>query len=163
VASSNLSLTIVDEAARRHITSRPRPVARRCKSAPLIRRISSATFAETTGNAWTRFRAGAFLPRDGAPGESCVAVLRCHRIEKHDADTIAVVTFRSATTDLLRAACGSVAEHSHADQYTNGHHPTHRHSSTSGRLGFETSDERKRRAIQGELRRSGQGDAAKSV
>jgi hypothetical protein len=80
----------------------------------LVRRTSSSTFAETAGNAGMWFWARAFLPGNGALGESRAAVLRCYRIEKHDADTIALLTFRSATTDLLRASRGRAREDSHA-------------------------------------------------
>ena len=74
-----------------------------------------------------RIRAGTPFPVDSAPGESRVAVVLRYRTYHHDPDTIALLTFRSATTDFLCASRGSAPEHSQADQYTNAYHPTHRH------------------------------------
>src|SRR5262245_183379 len=74
-----------------------------------------------------RIRAGTPFPVDSTPGESRVAVVLRYRTYHHDPDTIALLTFRSATTDFLCASRGSAPEHSHADQYTNAYHPTHRH------------------------------------
>jgi hypothetical protein len=74
-----------------------------------------------------RVRAVTFFPGDSAPGESRVAVVLRDRTYHHDPDTIALLTFPSATTDLLCASRESASEHSHADQYTNAYHPTHRH------------------------------------
>jgi hypothetical protein len=95
-----------------------------------------------------QIRAGTFFPRDSAPGESRVAVVRRYRTYHHDAHTIALLTFRSATTELLRASRGSAREHSHADQYADAYDPMHRHIDLRS---FWTSELRRKeeRTIQG--------------
>jgi hypothetical protein len=110
--------------------------------APLILGTFSGTLPEPPGKSWMQIRAGTFFPRDSATGESRVAVVRRYRTYHHDPDTIALLTFRSATTELLRASRGGAPEHSHADQYTYASDPTHHHLDLRS-FGLRSSDERR--------------------
>src|SRR5262245_35973723 len=94
-----------------------------------------------------RIRAGTFFPGNSAAGESRVAVILRDRTYHHDPDTIALLTFRAATTELLCASRGSAPEHPHADQHTDAYDLTHRHRDLRS-FDFGASDEGKERAIQ---------------